>query len=226
MSGAFTRKMYDDCARDQDTKQSTDPLALVLDLNKYVNCNDTYDRSPKRHSHQVADMVDIESSLRGMDKIHSKCDEHKHPYCGPHGCLLRKRSNTAHRTNPHIYSRGKPGQRSVITTNMRMPTHPGYYLPSEDICNCDEERQPRNRTPFGRHYPTRPAPQSPASDSDDDYDHGCYGHFPASHAHRSRIPHERYQYADHGHRRHERRRSDSSDDESSFGHIRHQITAR
>ncbi|BCS83080.1 hypothetical protein QLL95_gp1043 [Cotonvirus japonicus] len=134
MSGSFTRKMYDGCATQQVTKQSTDPLELILDVNKYVNCNNLC-KLPRNPNPSSAQLVDVESSLRGIDKLASRCDSAKHPFCAPNGCLLTNDPRVPPHITPYACERGHAGDRAVITTNMRMPTHPGYNLPDPNICN-------------------------------------------------------------------------------------------
>lgn len=131
MSGRSTRKMYDVCATQQDVKQSTDPLELQLDVTKYVHANNIC--KPTSFNHQnnnVMQLVDIESSLRGIDKIASKCDTTKHPFCSNSGCLL----TNDHRVGPHITPYacewGHAGDNAVTTTNMQMPMHPGFNVPN------------------------------------------------------------------------------------------------
>lgn len=133
MSGHFTRKMYDGCAFNQDLKQSTDPLSLIMDVNKYVNCNNAC-KSPEQRMDSAASLVDVESSLWGIDKTSSRCDTTKHPFCGQSGCLLTNDSRLANST-PYLCERGGMGDNNaVVTTNMQMPTHPGFNLPSSQIC--------------------------------------------------------------------------------------------
>lgn len=134
MAGRFTRNMYDKCAFAQDTRQSTDPLELVLDVRKYVHC-DNICRPAKEYPPNAALLVDVESSLWGIDKIASDCDAAKHPFCGPAGCLLTNDPRVAPHITPFACERGQAGDRAVITTNMRMPSGPGYVVPNPNVCN-------------------------------------------------------------------------------------------
>lgn len=128
MSGHFTRKMYDGCAFKQDTKQSTDPLELIMDVTKYVHSNNIC-KPASQYPPNSALLVDLESSLRGIDKLSSKCDVSKHPFCGPNGCLLTKDPRIAPHITPYACERGRDGDNCVISTNMRMPDHPGFRPP-------------------------------------------------------------------------------------------------
>ena len=134
MAGRFTRKMYDGCATQQDTKQSTDPLELILDVNKYVHCNNIC-KPAGQYPPNAALLVDVESSLWGIDKLASRCDSAKHPFCGPNGCLLTRDPRVAPHITPYACERGHIGEPAVITTNMQMPKHPGYSLPNPNICD-------------------------------------------------------------------------------------------
>lgn len=134
MSGRFTRKMYDGCAIQQDVKQSTDPLELILDVTKYVHCNNIC-KPAKQYPSNAAQLVDVESSLWGIDKLSSKCDGAKHPFCGPNGCLLTKDPRVAPHITPYACERGHVGENTVVTTNMQMPKHPGFHVPNVNICN-------------------------------------------------------------------------------------------
>jgi hypothetical protein len=133
MSGRFTRKMYDGCALQQDMKQSTDPLELVLDVNKYVHCNNIC-KPTTQYTPNAAQLVDVESSLWGIDKLASKCDSSKHPFCGPNGCLLTKDPRIAPHSTPYACERGHIGDNAVVTTNMQMPKNSGFNVPNPNIC--------------------------------------------------------------------------------------------
>lgn len=127
------RKMYDNCATQQTTKQSTDPLELLLDVNKYVNCNNICKPLAQRYP-SSAQLVDVESSLWGIDKLASRCDSSKHPFCAKNGCLLTNDPRIAPHITPYACEWGHTGDNSVVTTNMKMPSHPGYTLPNPNIC--------------------------------------------------------------------------------------------
>ena len=133
MSGKFTRSMYDTCAQQQDTKQSTDQLERILDVSKYVHCNNICKPSGQ-YPPNAALLVDVESSLWGIDKLSSRCDGLKHPFCGPHGCLLTKDPRVAPHITPYACERGQADDNAVITTNMKMPSHPGFTVPNPNIC--------------------------------------------------------------------------------------------
>ena len=167
MSGRFTRRMYDGCAYQQDSKQSTDPLELILDVTKYVHCNNIC-KPANEYPPNAALLVDVESSLWGIDKLASDCDTTKHPFCGPNGCLLTKDPRVPPHITPYACERGGPNDRAVITTNMKMPQHPGFRVPDTNICHAqgngyyvDPKNIPRQNTNQGhvqapkQHMPLR-----------------------------------------------------------------------
>lgn len=133
MSGRFTRKMYDNCALEQDTKQSTDHLELILDVTKYIHCNNIC-KPAAEYPPNPALLVDVESSLMGLDKIASKCDSAQYPFCASNGCLLTNDPRIPPHVTPYACERGHTGDNAVVTTNMKMPRHPGYQIPNVNIC--------------------------------------------------------------------------------------------
>jgi hypothetical protein len=135
MAGSFTRRMYDNCSLKQDTKQSTDQLEFYLDSTKYVHCGNVC-RPSAAYPPNSALLVDVESSLWGIDKIASDCDNAKHPFCGPSGCMLTRDPRVAPHITPYACERGGPGDNSVIRTNMRMPSNPGFTVPNPNVCNA------------------------------------------------------------------------------------------
>ena len=155
MSGRFTRKMYDGCAMQQDLKQSTDPLELILDVAKYVHC-DNICKPTGQYPTNAALLVDVESSLWGIDKLSSNCDNAKHPFCGPNGCLLTNDSRVAPHITPYACERGHIGENAVITTNMQMPQHPGFRVPNPNICDKQGNGYYVNPNRVHPHVPSQP----------------------------------------------------------------------
>ncbi|AYV85291.1 MAG: hypothetical protein Satyrvirus9_17 [Satyrvirus sp.] len=154
--------MYDNCAAQQDLKQSTDPLELVLDVSKYVHTRNICQPNGK-HLPNAALLVDVESSLWGIDKLSSKCDSAKHPFCGPSGCLLTNDPRVPPHITPYACERGRLGDNSVITTNMKMPTYPGFRIPDANICKNQKNGYYSN--PMAQHISPIPVPQSPVQPS-------------------------------------------------------------
>lgn len=108
MAGQFTRTKYDVCSSQQDTKRRTDPLELIFDISKYVNSKELCSSTPK-----IDDLIDIESNLRGIDKIASKCNTKQ---CSFNGCI---NPNKGQYTTPYACERGRDGENAVITTNLK-----------------------------------------------------------------------------------------------------------
>ena len=129
MAGQYTRSMYDRCYEQQNLKQSTDPLSLILDTTKYVNCNNLC-----QPSGNAALYVDVESGLRGLDKIASKCDSAKLPFCTATGCLGMNDPRIPEHITPYACSWGHAGDRAVVNTNMSMPKGSGITLPPTNPC--------------------------------------------------------------------------------------------
>ena len=135
MSGRFTRRMYDDCATDQDTKQSTGQLNMILDLTKFVNCNRSCNPDNKfvQNIQNPFDLVDVESSLMGIDRPASNCDIEKYPYCASKGCILTGDSRVPQHTNPYVCERGYDGDNTLVQSNMKMPQYE-YKFPTDNVC--------------------------------------------------------------------------------------------
>lgn len=107
MAGQFTRTKYDICSSEQDTKRRTDPLELIFDISKYVNsglCSTDL---------KIDDIIDIDSNLKGIDKIASKCNTKQ---CSFNGCI---NPNRGLYTTPYACERGREGEAAVITTNLK-----------------------------------------------------------------------------------------------------------
>lgn len=144
MAGIYTRRKYDDCAFKQDIKQSTDSLELVMDITKYVNCNNLC-QPAKEYRPQSASLVDIESSMWGLDKVSSRCETAKHPFCGPSGCMLTNDARVPSYMPPFACERGPQGGPFVQTHNTQMPNGPGYNLPNPNICSRTAQAQPQQQ---------------------------------------------------------------------------------
>lgn len=155
MSGRFTRKIYDDCSLKQDTRQSTDPLSLILDPTKFVNHNNIC-RPDGGYNNNSVPKVDIESSLMGIDRTASRCDTAKYPLCGPEGCLLN--SEIPPHITPYACDRGSCPQNSVISSNMRMPRSSGIpQVPSSPPSSNGYYSLPPDNMTSGYYAPSNSA---------------------------------------------------------------------
>lgn len=135
MSGIQTRTRYDGCAFLQDVKQSTDPLELIMDPTKYINCNNICQPN-SQYSANVLPRVDIESALWNLDKVETRCDIGKYPFCNTSGCLLSNDPRIPPNINPIgcLWNRIDDPNKAVITSNMRRATNAGYTIPDTNVC--------------------------------------------------------------------------------------------
>lgn len=136
MSGRSTRRIYDECAYQQEVKLSTGQNNSVMDINRYVNSRNMCRPDGVFRRDGYAN-VDLESSLWGLDKIASDCDKTKHPFCSTNGCIVTRDPRINPYKNPVACERGKIGENSVVTTNMRLPSHNG--LERIDVQMCDRQ---------------------------------------------------------------------------------------
>jgi len=125
----YTRSLYDVCATQQENLQSTGILGFQLDNTKYINCGNLC-----QPSGNAALYVDVESGLRGLDKIASKCDSAKLPFCSATGCLTMNDPRIPEHITPYACSWGHAGDRAVVNTNMSMPKGSGITLPPTNPC--------------------------------------------------------------------------------------------
>lgn len=134
MAGNLTRRSYDNCASAQSNKQLTDPLVLTMDINKYVNCNSMFDiNGIPVQTLNAPQIADVESALWGLDKAYTKCDGDKYPFCSNSGCLLTNDPRIQF-SSPYVLERGKTGQNTVVTTNMRLPSSAGSVDVPTNVC--------------------------------------------------------------------------------------------
>lgn len=121
MSGYSTRRRYDSCANRQYTRQSTDPMNFNMEISKYVNC-ENFCRPSGFNSSDTSGYapVDIESSLRGIDRTASDCSINKYPFKGPKGAIVPNDSGIMPHITPYACERGRidENKKAVIKTNM------------------------------------------------------------------------------------------------------------
>lgn len=134
---ASTRSGYDPCYYKHELDQSTKQMNYWMCPDRYVNCaHDSLQPTPKRSDYRS--IVEIESALQGLDRSLINCDEYQFPMCGPNGCLLPNDKRIPPFNNPLLGSRGRPGDKAVVTTNLPIFTHPGYSLPSIEKCEFND----------------------------------------------------------------------------------------
>ncbi len=129
----FTKKKYDECYTNQEINQKTAHLPLVMDLNKYVNCNNLC-KQPNTQFPQYNQLIDIESSLMGLDRPSSNCNNNQYPLCASNGCLLTNDNRIPQFTTPYVCERGRDGEKAVVTTNMKLPTNSGINNINTNPC--------------------------------------------------------------------------------------------
>lgn len=112
MSGEFTRKLYDDCAFDQNAIDSTTCIGYQMDPSKFINCSISCPPG-------LGSMVDFESSMLGLDQIASSCTNMRYPFV----------NNSANIKNQNVSTQanawGRNGEKAVVNTNMRLPVDNG-----------------------------------------------------------------------------------------------------
>ena len=82
MSGYYTKTIYDPLAYQESLKQSTGPLNYRLDANQAINCQQCFaPNGPRGMDAATArgEEVDIDSVLRGVNKINSKSSYQQQP---------------------------------------------------------------------------------------------------------------------------------------------------
>uniref|UniRef100_A0A6C0CBZ5 Uncharacterized protein n=1 Tax=viral metagenome TaxID=1070528 RepID=A0A6C0CBZ5_9ZZZZ len=83
MAGQYTRLMYDQDAYVEELERSTEPLTYMLDPNFANNCNECfapYGMLGGQTSIQTTGLqVDVDSLLRGVNKINSKSNKQSMP---------------------------------------------------------------------------------------------------------------------------------------------------
>ena len=82
MAGKYTNLFYDSDASNERVWRSTDPMQYRLDpsfANNCTPCHAPYGPSGSDNNYRVADIVDIDSVLRGVDRTSSKGLRHQVP---------------------------------------------------------------------------------------------------------------------------------------------------
>lgn len=83
MSGIFSGLNYDKNAYQEYLARSTNPLLYRLDPNQAINCNKCFapygPRGGPENSVAIGNQIDVDSILRGVNKINSKSNNHQLP---------------------------------------------------------------------------------------------------------------------------------------------------
>jgi hypothetical protein len=126
MNGASNRPIYDSCNYQRLTQISTSPLAYQMYFGKHESCNKClYDKFYVKYQPEI---VDVESELKNITRPLSECDQFKYsPTCKRSGLCL----STFDKSVPVVLA---PEVCPIIYNNIPRQTHPGYSLPSANIC--------------------------------------------------------------------------------------------
>jgi len=129
MAGKFTNLKYDQQAYNEKLKRSTDPLTYKLDPNYSVNCNACFAPYGPRNGHANViapeDKIDIDSILKGINKISSKSNIHNAPESFDHyKTLVPNECSTALETEYSRYTHPIFDIKGLNTRDMRL----GYPL--------------------------------------------------------------------------------------------------
>lgn len=113
-NGGSTHLMYDTCETIQQTNTSVGPGDYRMFKNAYVPCNNMCRPRGPQPPNPIA-LVDIESELKLISRIASKCEQSKYPYCngGGDGCIMTNDPRVANYVNPYLCDR------SITPTNLK-----------------------------------------------------------------------------------------------------------
>ena len=125
-SGSSNRSLYDSCQYQQDLYESTSPLSYQLMFGKHENCNKCIDTN--FYVKYQPEIVDVESELLNLSRPLSNCNQFKYnPKCKRSGLC----TSTFDKSVPVVLA---PEVCPIIYNNIPKMTHPGYKLPSPNIC--------------------------------------------------------------------------------------------
>jgi hypothetical protein len=124
--GSSSRSKYDTCQVQQETYESTSPLAYQMMFGKHENCNKCiHDNFYVKYQPEI---VDVESELLNLTRPLSNCNQFKYnPSCKRSGLC----TSTFDKSVPVVLA---PEVCPIIYNNISRQTHPGYKLPSANIC--------------------------------------------------------------------------------------------
>lgn len=115
------RLLYDTCAFQQNTHQSTKPMSYDFFKGKFVNCGKCETANDLANDQDYANRVDIETELMNRVNINSRCNETKHfPEC-QNGVCSRKSANPATLCDRSIIWKKFPIPEKPRNTGLKSP---------------------------------------------------------------------------------------------------------
>ena len=127
-SGSFNRLIYYKCAYEKNLSQSVEPLHYVMYSGKFENCSKcTYNDKSFWHPYDL-EIIDTESELKGINRIVSKCPQHKYsPNCKKSEYCM----STYDDSSPVVLSQELC---PIVHNNIPRVCGPGYELKKESYC--------------------------------------------------------------------------------------------
>ena len=125
------RLIYDQCAEEQQTVDSTKPLTYAFYLGKYENCNKCKKPNNAIDAQPFQDRVMLEGELRNIDVTRTSCDKYRSKQFDPK-CMIDPKDKQCN-TNPIITPRLCAPYREACCDNQLIDDI-GYTLPSDIVC--------------------------------------------------------------------------------------------
>jgi hypothetical protein len=127
MTSRFTGLRYDQCAAQQHSQQQQAPIEYMMDIDKFVHPKRPQTGPDARPLGQL-DIVDVESSLMGLDRVKTRCEGGRYPLCNQNGCLINRDSRIPQNDTPYILERNVPtAQIPPPFLPKRQKVASGYY---------------------------------------------------------------------------------------------------
>lgn len=127
MDSRLTGLRYDPCAAQQHHQQQTAPFEHMMDISKFVHPNRLHSGPESRPLGQL-DIVDVESSLMGLDRVQSRCEGGRYPLCSENGCLINRDGRIPTNDTPYVFDRNvATGQIPTPALPKQKQVRSGYY---------------------------------------------------------------------------------------------------
>lgn len=128
MSGISTRGKDDLCNRAQDTMESTRPGDYRLYLGAQIPCNPICKPANSNFNGKSAPFVDVESELRGLSRINSKCNGAKYPFWKGNGSIKTDDPSVPNHITPWAC------ERDIVPTNLKPFRSSGLNEVPQNFC--------------------------------------------------------------------------------------------